>query len=354
MKMDLLKVAIALALGLATTSALAQEASDANDANDPRAIVGPGIDITAYQGSWLATNRYLAGSVVTYKGQTFLALKGTSSVPNLGKVPNTQPLWWQLLGTIGSTLKSGNGAPTAAVGNQGDFYVERTNNRLYGPKGATSWPTTFVSMIGPEGPAGEAGPEGPAGEAGPEGPAGEAGPEGPAGETGQTGPAGAGAKADGPCFNDDINRYQDCNNGTVTDTVTGLIWLKNASCFETMYWAAANNAAAALTDGNCDLSDKSTAGDWRLPTKAEWEVTVAEAKAKTPPCTIPSLTNTNGGGCYSVGSQPFSGVQSNFYWSSTSAAFATSDAWGLYPYYGDVGVGYKASGFDVWPVRGGR
>ena len=32
-----------------------------------------------------------------------------------------------------------------------------------------------------------------------------------------------------PCF-DDANRYVDCENGTVTDTVTGLIWLKNAGC----------------------------------------------------------------------------------------------------------------------------
>ncbi len=64
MKMDLLKVAIALALGLATTSALAQEASDANDANDPRAIVGPGIDITAYQGSGTGSVRLFSNLLI--------------------------------------------------------------------------------------------------------------------------------------------------------------------------------------------------------------------------------------------------------------------------------------------------
>ena len=33
----------------------------------------------------------------------------------------------------------------------------------------------------------------------------------------------------GPCF-DNFNRYVDCGNGTVTDTVTGLIWLQDAAC----------------------------------------------------------------------------------------------------------------------------
>jgi hypothetical protein len=29
---------------------------------------------------------------------------------------------------------------------------------------------------------------------------------------------------------DNANRYVNCGNGTVTDTVTGLIWLQNANC----------------------------------------------------------------------------------------------------------------------------
>ena len=35
---------------------------------------------------------------------------------------------------------------------------------------------------------------------------------------------------DGPCF-DNANRFVDCANGTVTDTSTGLIWMKySATC----------------------------------------------------------------------------------------------------------------------------
>src|SRR5262249_32071128 len=52
----------------------------------------------------------------------------------------------------------------------------------------------------------------------------------------------SGTRADGPCF-DNANRYVDCGNGTVTDTVTGLIWLKQWNCLATdNAWAAANQA----------------------------------------------------------------------------------------------------------------
>ena len=54
-----------------------------------------------------------------------------------------------------------------------------------------------------------------------------------------------GVRADGPCV-DDINRYVDCANGTVTDTVTGLIWLKQAECLANTSWAAANQVAGGL------------------------------------------------------------------------------------------------------------
>src|SRR5574342_743824 len=47
------------------------------------------------------------------------------------------------------------------------------------------------------------------------------------------------APADPPCFNN-TSRYADCGNGTVTDTVTGLIWLKQSNCLPNGNWAAAN------------------------------------------------------------------------------------------------------------------
>jgi hypothetical protein len=156
---------------------------------------------------------------------------------------------------------------------------------------------------------------------------------------------------DPPCF-DNTNRYVACGNGTVQDTVTNLIWLKNANCFGTKDYAAANNAAAGLGDGDCGLTDGSSPGDWRLPTKEEWEVTVQRAVALI--CTSPSLTNTAGTACYSSGLQPFTNVQSGSYWSSTTYASSPDRAWRVYMGSGHVDSHFKVIPFYVWPVRSGN
>src|SRR5207247_1171111 len=138
------------------------------------------------------------------------------------------------------------------------------------------------------------------------------------------------AHAAAPCF-DNGNRYVDCGDGTVTDTVTGLIWLKNANCFSIQTYSAANQAAAGLAAGQCGLTDASSAGDWRLPTKAEWEATIARAGAMG--CKFggagspPSLTNDPGANCLSVGPTSFTGVQSGNYWSSSSFEDVPINAW---------------------------
>lgn len=169
------------------------------------------------------------------------------------------------------------------------------------------------------------------------------GPQGPQGEPGDA------VKADPPCF-DNANRYVDCGNGTVTDTLTGLIWLKDANCFGGKDWASANNAAAGLGDGECGLEDGSSPGDWRLPTTEEWKATVERARALD--CTYPSLTDTAGTGC---GSGPFTGVQSTgAYWSSTSGAAYPVSAWRVYLNDGDVLNGNKTYTTYVWPLRGGQ
>jgi hypothetical protein len=159
------------------------------------------------------------------------------------------------------------------------------------------------------------------------------------------------ANADPPCF-DNSNRYVDCGNGTVHDTVTNLIWLKNANCYGQLYYAAANDAAAGLEDGECGLTDGSSPGDWRLPTKEEWEATVERADALG--CTDPCLTNTPGDDCYSAGPQPFTGVQSDWYWSSTT--YAPEPLWASYIHLnaGSVAAHDKLGTYYVWPIRGGQ
>lgn len=57
------------------------------------------------------------------------------------------------------------------------------------------------------------------------------------------------------------------DNGTVT--VNGLVILKNASCLGSMTWNSAKNTvanlAASTAPAECNLTDGSTAGQWRLP-----------------------------------------------------------------------------------------
>ncbi len=66
-------------------------------------------------------------------------------------------------------------------------------------------------------------------------------------------------------------RFTDNGNGTVTDNLTGLIWLKNANCFGLRAWNDAVSDCNGLNSGECGLSDDSNAGDWRLPNQERTE-----------------------------------------------------------------------------------
>ena len=93
-----------------------------------------------------------------------------------------------------------------------------------------------------------------------------------------------------------------CGNGTVTNTVTDLIWLKDASCLGLLDWVPANQAAGSLKDGDCALTDHSSAGDWRLPSGDEWIATIARGVALDCGSGIgPSLTDDAGTACYGTG-----------------------------------------------------
>jgi hypothetical protein len=168
---------------------------------------------------------------------------------------------------------------------------------------------------------------------------------------------------DPPCF-DNAKRYVDCGNGTVTDTVTGLIWLRDAGCLGSLNWAAANQAAASLQDGQCGLTDRSKPGDWRLPTNAEWRATVDAARNHPLlSCRDPVLTNDDGSACFWDGSgSSFSNVLPTGglgFWSSTThsqSVFARPDGRkaGVMP----LSDGFLLTFFDkgccpqrVWPVR---
>lgn len=81
-------------------------------------------------------------------------------------------------GADGRTWLSGSGAPSNAIGVNGDYYLDTSASAYYGPKAAGVWPSG-VSLIGPQGPTGAAGTNG------------TNGTNGAAGATGATGAAGS-------------------------------------------------------------------------------------------------------------------------------------------------------------------
>ncbi len=145
-----------------------------------------------------------------------------------------------------------------------------------------------------------------------------------------------------------VPRFRDNGNGTVTDRLTGLIWLKNANCFGTMVWDDALSLCNDLQHGDCGLTDGSEPGDWRFPNVKELHSLIHFGYV------TPALPNTEGTGQWTEG-DPFTGVQSGPYWSSTAYADYPDDAsWFVYLGYGIVLDGPKAGSYYVWPVRGGR
>ena len=107
-------------------------------------------------------------------------------------------------------------------------------------------------------------------------------------------------------------RFTINGNGTVTDNLTGLVWLEDANCdrFGQSTWNQANSTANMLMSGQCGLSDGSQNGKWRIPRIRELESLVsAEA-------TDPALPDTAGDGEWAEG-DAFKNVQSSDYWSST-------------------------------------
>jgi hypothetical protein len=143
-------------------------------------------------------------------------------------------------------------------------------------------------------------------------------------------------------------RFTDNSNGTVTDNLTGLIWLKNANCFGGKDWATALTDCNGLANGTCGLTDGSTAGQWRLPNYFELVSLLDLAYYG------PALSNDAGTGQWGTGTSSFAGVQSGNYWSSTTNAATTDYAWHVLLNNGNVISDGKSYTHYVWPVRGGQ
>jgi Protein of unknown function (DUF1566) len=149
--------------------------------------------------------------------------------------------------------------------------------------------------------------------------------------TGQDGDIRAGVEWPNPRFTDNMD-------GTITDNLTHLIWLQDANCFGTRTWAQALDDANSLNSGQCDLTDGSVEGDWRLPTVRELASLIDYEKSVG--TVLPSPN-------------PFMNFQSDLYWSSTTVALNTSGAWSVGFSDGFVLNFSKPNNNFVLPVRGG-
>jgi hypothetical protein len=108
------------------------------------------------------------------------------------------------LPTGGSPVLAGSGAPTGAVGNVGDLFLDQANKLLYGPKEIGGWPSGPIDLS--NGPTGVSGPTGSTGPS-------VTGPTGVTGgiafaATGPTAPTAAGLTVAGAIWlNDSTGKY---------------------------------------------------------------------------------------------------------------------------------------------------
>jgi hypothetical protein len=126
--------------------------------------------------------------------------------------------------------------------------------------------------------------------------------------------------------------YTDNGDGTITDNRTGLMWLRDASNYNSGSAQTWENALSG-----CESFTYAGYSDWRLPNVRE----------------LMSIVNY---GVYNpaINTTYFSNTQSSYYWSSTTYAGYTTYAWRVHFRNGYVTNNYKTNSYYVRPVRGGQ
>lgn len=154
------------------------------------------------------------------------------------------------------------------------------------------------------------------------------------------------------------SRFTDNKDGTVTDGLTGLVWMKNAGCFAPSNWTAALNLANQLASGQCGLTDGSTPGQWRMPNANELESLVDISRSNPAvsggsPFTNISMANAYWSSTSYMASSPFNFANTSGAPSSAMAIRFTDGRWingnDVLPYNNDK----VASSNSLWAVRSG-
>jgi len=129
--------------------------------------------------------------------------------------------------------------------------------------------------------------------------------------------------------------YTDNGDGTIKDTTTGRVWQKCS--------AGQNSTDCGGTAGTYTWANAVTyctglilvGGGWRLPNVKELESIVDETKASSP----------------TINTTVFPATVGDLYWSSTTYANYTTNAWYVNFYYGSVDNYSKTNTFYVRCVR---
>ena len=137
-------------------------------------------------------------------------------------------------------------------------------------------------------------------------------------------------------------RFTDHGDGTVTDNLTGLEWVKAPHSL------SGNSGSMDWNDAVDFCRNLYYAGhsDWRLPNIKELESMVHCGKGSWGDRPYEWLNSSE---------TPFTGIRPDWpgYWSGTSLANHNGLAWGVYMSNGGVHDGNKTGRSHVWPVRGG-
>jgi PKD repeat protein len=148
-----------------------------------------------------------------------------------------------------------------------------------------------------------------------------------------------------------IPRFIDNGDDTITDTLTGLMWLKNGNCIASSYpsfdtfgipgdgkvkWKDAVRFLAGMDSGTYPECGGGYQ-DWRLPNTLELETLINSGSAE-------QTIWLNGEG--------FDDIKAGMYWSSTTSAAGGLKVWSLDFMAGVTKVTGKASLNYVLPVRG--
>jgi hypothetical protein len=131
-------------------------------------------------------------------------------------------------------------------------------------------------------------------------------------------------------------RFFDNLDGTVTDHLTGLIWLQDSTRFTDLSFADALARCNALGDDGVDLTDGSEAGQWRLPNVGE----------------LGSLNDFSQLGPALPVDNPFILGNAGTFWTGTTMAENPNRAWTIGMGIGRIVSAPKVQANQAWPVRG--